>query len=193
MHELNTTRLTIRPFRLDDLDAIHQVLDVDLGWTIVDDPEADALAERRAWLEWTVLNEAVLRKLHQPPYGERAVVLKNSGELIGAAGYVPCLFPFGQLPSYGGRPSAARFTNETGLFWAIGSPHQRRGYATEAARALIDYGFGVLNVERIVATTSYDNPASAAVMRRLGMRVERNPLAEPFWMQIVATLDNPAG
>lgn len=192
MQDFQTDRLLIRPLRLDDLDAIYRLLDLDLGWTVVDDPAADALAERRAWLEWAVLNEAVLRKLHQPPYGERAVVLKSSGELVGAAGFVPCLFPFAQLPSYGGQPAPARFTNEVGLFWAIGTTHQGQGYATEAAAALIGYGFAELNLKRIVATTSYDNGASAAVMRRLGMRVERNPLSEPPWMQIVATLDHPA-
>lgn len=192
MRELQTARLLIRPFRTDDLDAVYQVLDRDLDWTAVDDPAADALAERRTWLEWTVLNERALRKLYQPPYGDRAVVLRSGGELIGAVGYVPCLLPFGQLPSFGGDGSLARFTNEIGLFWAIGSRHRRQGYATEAARALIDHGFGELNLKRIVATTGYDNRASEAVMRRLGMRIERNPLPEPPWMQIVATLDNPA-
>ena len=34
-----------------------------------------------------------LAKLRQPPYGDRAVVLKPTGRLIGACGYVPCLNP----------------------------------------------------------------------------------------------------
>jgi hypothetical protein len=45
---------------------------------------------------------------------------------------------------------------------------------------------------RIVATTENDNTRSIAVMRRLGMTIERNPSAEPRWFQTVGVLANPA-
>ncbi|MGH2520966.1 MAG: GNAT family N-acetyltransferase, partial [Anaerolineales bacterium] len=64
------------------------------------------------------------------------------------------------------------------------------GYATEAARALIGYAFRELNLRRIVATTDYTNEASIAVMRRLGMRIEKNPYPEPEWFQVVGVLEN---
>jgi hypothetical protein len=51
-------------------------------------------------LRWSVLNEAQLARLYQPPYGDRAVVLKSSQELIGACGFVPSFGPFGQLPHH---------------------------------------------------------------------------------------------
>lgn len=38
--------------------------------------------------------------------------------------------------------------------------------------------------------TEYDNLASQAVMRKLGMRLERNPLLEPRWLQVVGILEN---
>ena len=50
---------------------------------------------------------------------------------------------------------------------------------------MIDYAFGELRLWRILATTQYDNLASQAVMRKLGMTVTRNPLPEPAWMQVV--------
>ena len=68
---------------------------------------------------------------------------------------------------------------------------QGRGYATEAARALISYAFDELDLRRIVATTEHENLRSVAVMRRLGMTIERNPEAEPHWFQTVGVLANP--
>ena len=53
-----------------------------------------------------------------------------------------------------------------------------------AGQALIDFAFHRLRVIRIIATTEYENEASQAVMRKLGMRVYRNPQPTPFWMQL---------
>ena len=150
------------------------------------------MAERRAWLEWTRLSEAWYDQLHQPPYGDRAITLKATGALIGALGYVPQLMPFEQLAEWGGvLPAQARFTPEVGLFWAIAPEHQRRGYASEAARAMIDHAFETLRLKRLTATTDYGNLASQGVMRRVGMRLLRNPWPEPHWFQVVGVLAQP--
>jgi ribosomal-protein-alanine N-acetyltransferase len=61
-------------------------------------------------------------------------------------------------------------THEIG--WAIGRPHQGRGYATEAARALVAYAFETLRCHRVIATCQPENPASWRVMEKLGMRRE---------------------
>ena len=56
--------------------------------------------------------------------------------------------------------------------WALGLDHRGRGYATEAARELLTYGFEMLGLHRISADTTSANPASQRVMERLGMRRE---------------------
>jgi RimJ/RimL family protein N-acetyltransferase len=56
--------------------------------------------------------------------------------------------------------------------YALGIHYRGRGYATEAAGALMDYAFAELGLHRIQATTSADNPDSYKVMERLGMRRE---------------------
>lgn len=196
MQAIQTERLVLRPFTLDDFDAIFQILDVDSGVVAVDDPSAVAAAraERRQWLEWSILNYDALDRLHQPPYGDRALVLRAGGELIGACGFAPVLLPFGQLRAW--RPPGvspdqpARNTNEMGLYWEIAAQHRRQGYAAEAGAALIRYAFATLNLQRIVATTTYDNAASIGVMRKLGMTIEHNPLPEPIFMQVVGILGN---
>lgn len=182
-------RLVIRAFQSMDLNALHRILDLTFGdGSKIDDPEA--LAERASWLQWSILSHKWYPALYQPHYGERAIVLKSSGELIGAIGLVPCLDSFEQLPSLNtGRVPPGYRSAEVGLFWAIDPAHQRRGYASEAARALIDYAFRELKLMRIIATTEYDNLASQAVMRKVGMRIERNPLSEPPWLQVVGILE----
>lgn len=191
MPMLETERVLIRPLTLDDQDALYQILDVELSDAEFGTEGALSRDDRRRWLEWSVLNYEELAKMYQPPYGDRAVVLRENGRLIGACGYVPCLAPFGQLPAFqptGQQPSGLS-TTEFGLYYALSPAHQRRGYASEAAGALVAYAFDVLKLKRIVATTTYDNEGSMGVMRRLGMRIERNPFPEPPWLQVVGLLE----
>jgi RimJ/RimL family protein N-acetyltransferase len=182
---LDTPRLVVRDLAPDDLDAVHDILDVDLR---MDDRSR---AERARWLQWTVLDYEQRRLAHQPPYGEYAVALRNSGAVVGLVGLVPSLLPFELLATFGGdHPYAVA---EVGLFWAVASARQRRGYASEAAAAVIAFGFDALGLRRMVATTEHDNAASIAVMRRVGMRVAHNPAPAPFFMQAVGVIDNPGG
>lgn len=193
MPTLETARLLIRPFAAADLPAVHQLLDIELAEAEMGNSGAATLAERSRWLDWTILNYEQLALLYQPPYGDRAVVLKETGVLVGACGYVPSFGPFDQLPHRASRvalPAGLGLT-EFGLYWAIAPGQQRRGYATEAGRALIDYMFEAFDLGRIVATTTNDNDASIGVMRKLGMTVEQNPLPTPPWLQTVGVLTNP--
>ncbi|HEY4253518.1 MAG TPA: GNAT family N-acetyltransferase [Roseomonas sp.] len=54
--------------------------------------------------------------------------------------------------------------------WRIGPGHQRKGFAEEAARLSLAYGFGRLGLPEIVAFTRPDNEASWRLMEKLGMR-----------------------
>ena len=180
---LQTDRLIVRPFVMDDLFAIHRILTDAFGGETT-------LVERREWLQWTVLNYEQLARLNQPPYGDRAVVLQQTGAVIGACGYVPRLDVHGQLPSLAIASAPGLTTTEFAMFWAIAPEQQRCGYATEAARAMLDHAFNALCLHRVIATTDYDNFASQAVMRKLGMRLERNPRSEPPWLQVVGVREN---
>jgi RimJ/RimL family protein N-acetyltransferase len=55
--------------------------------------------------------------------------------------------------------------------WAISERHRGKGYATEAAMALIEYGFSVLHLPRIIAFTEPCNLPSMRVMEKLGMKL----------------------
>lgn len=189
MPPLSTARLLIRPFVMDDFDDAHNLFDIELNAAALHTDKMESLAERAEWLQWSVLNHVQLAKLYQPPYGDRAIQLKLTGELIGSCGYVPCLAPFEQLPCFGGTQTG-HSTPEFGLFYAISPRYQLQGFATEAARALVDYAFEHLHVKRVVATTDYDNLASMAVMKKLGMHIEANPYPDPAWLQVVGVIEN---
>src|SRR4030095_4552549 len=127
---LETERLIIRELTMDDLESINNILNNSFGWEI-------PITERQRWLQWTVLGYEMFSMLGQPHYGERAIVLKETGEIIGAVGIVPYLDTFNKVAAF---HRALNFpaSAEVGLFWAIDPAHQRNGYAPEAARAAME-------------------------------------------------------
>jgi RimJ/RimL family protein N-acetyltransferase len=78
--------------------------------------------------------------------------VERDGELIGAVGYV------------------FRDREQAEIGYWIGKPWWGNGYATEAARALVDYCFGEAGFSRLTAGHFSDNPASARVIAKLGFR-----------------------
>jgi RimJ/RimL family protein N-acetyltransferase len=85
---------------------------------------------------------------------ELAVERKEDGRVIGLLGLI------------------CRDPGQGEIGWALGVEYRGQGYATEAARALMDYGFNSLGLHRIHADTNSDNLASWRIMERLGMRRE---------------------
>jgi ribosomal-protein-alanine N-acetyltransferase len=186
MPPLETERLVIRALVDEDLPAVLAVLNVS---------GADAEAATERHVRHGGLNARVLSELRQPPIGDRAVLLRGTGKLIGLAGLVPAFGPFDQLRPGDEQPPQPRAPAlhriEIGLYYHVDVGLRGRGYATEAARALVDFSFERMRLARIVATTERENMASQAVMRHLGMRSHENALADPAWFQIVGILENP--
>ncbi|HYN88087.1 MAG TPA: GNAT family N-acetyltransferase, partial [Ardenticatenaceae bacterium] len=184
MPPLETERLIVRPYVMGDLEAISQDLDEELTESPTSSARATRLEESREWLLRQIAFYETLEERGDPPFGDRAVVLKATGAWIGAAGYALYLGNFGRLPSFStGRPVDHLNRVEPGLYWAIDPAHRRQGYASEAARALIAYAFEHLKLQYIIAGTNAENSASIRVMRKVGMRIERNPDPDPAWMQ----------
>ena len=96
-------------------------------------------------------------------FGFWALEVRASGEFIGFTGLG---IVDGEMPVTG-----------IEIGWRLARPAWGRGYATEAALAAMDYGFGVMGRPEIVAVTMARNLRSQAVMRRIGMT--RDP-AEDF-------------
>lgn len=85
-----------------------------------------------------------------------AVVLKSSGQLIGNCGI--------RQTSAGAR--------EADIGYELAPDHWGCGYATEAARAIVRFGFEELKVHRIWAWCIADNVASSHVLEKIGLKLE---------------------
>jgi len=89
-------------------------------------------------------------------YGLWALELAASGEFVGLTGL--------QVPSF-----EAHFTPAVEIGWRLRRAAWGKGYATEAGRAALAFGFERAQLDEVVAFTSVANVRSRAVMRRLGM------------------------
>jgi RimJ/RimL family protein N-acetyltransferase len=115
---------------------------------------------RRTRRESDELLDTVLQMNRSQGYGWAAVCLQNTGVVIGFSGIVPVnYFDAAFLPA-----------DEIG--WRLLPEHWHKGYATEAATALLNHAFETLNRQRIVAFAVPANQASINVMRRIGMKAE---------------------
>ncbi len=150
-HEVRLTgdKVWLREFRIDDLDDVGAILGDDqvTRWLSFDSRSREKQAE--------VLTGAIERAKHTPRTEYYlAVTTHSAARLIG----------FVRL-GLGGVQAAK-------LGFAVAAAHWRRGYALDAARTLIDFGFTTLGLHRISAAIGPDNAASIAIVTRLGFTEE---------------------
>jgi RimJ/RimL family protein N-acetyltransferase len=144
-HTITTNRLVIRPIEPGDGEAIHKY---------AGDPSIDmmmflpneTMEETNKFVQF-----AVSEWTKEEPKDREYVILLN-GEIIGGVNLEQC----GDDRNY-----------EIG--WTIRKDLRGNGYAVEAAKALTDYAFEVLNAEKIQAHCDSRNLASEKVMKRIGM------------------------
>jgi [ribosomal protein S5]-alanine N-acetyltransferase len=86
-----------------------------------------------------------------------AIALRESGQLCGGIGL---------------HIDAAPNEHNAELGYWLGVPYWGQGYATEAARAVLRYGFETVGLHRIYATHFAHNSASGRVLQKIGMRYE---------------------
>lgn len=108
--------------------------------------EADALFDRNN------------RNIFETGFGFFALALRDNDAPVGFCG----------LARTDLEPHLPDGTVEIG--WRLALPHWGKGYVTDAARALLDYGFGERKLREIVAIAVPANTRSTAVMKRIGMR-----------------------
>ncbi len=148
--ELTTDRLHMRGFQLSDASEIqrlagtYEVAEMTLN---IPHPYINGMAE--IWIE-----------SHQEEYDAGMSVIfalcdKKTEQLLGAVGLT----------------ITQRFNRAELGYW-VGQPFWGQGYATEAARAIVNYGFEALNLNKVTASHMTRNPASGRVMEKIGMKKE---------------------
>lgn len=149
--ELETERLLLRKMRPDDAEAM---------FAYASDPEVTryVLWETHHSIEDS---ESFLRSAtegyERGDFGAWGIVLKDSGAFIGTCGL-------------GDRYAPEHTRAELG--YVLSREHWGRGIMTEAVRAVIRFGFGRLELNRIEARCIAENAASARVMEKAGMTYE---------------------
>jgi RimJ/RimL family protein N-acetyltransferase len=142
---LTTPRLVLRTFRREDL-PLYAALNADpevarwLGGPLSRE-DSDDIA---AWANELYAAEGI---------GLLAVERRGDGAFLGMCGL----------------HHQQSYPDEVEVGWRLAHDHWGQGYATEAATAWLDHGFGSLGLARIISITDRDNVRSLAVMRRLGM------------------------
>ena len=149
MPEIETARLLLRMFSEGDLDDLSRVYaDADVMRYLSGHPLTRE--ETGGWLKY------FLAGWEQYGFGWWALVLKESGELIGHCGL-----------------QFIHVTPEVEVTYGLAKPYWRMGLASEAARACLRYGFGELKLDRIYALADPGNIGSHRVMERVGMRYDK--------------------
>ena len=148
--QLETERLVLRPFVMEDLDGIHAVLgDAEIMRYY---PAPFTREQSRRWIEWNLG--------HYSDHGHGLWVLesKESGDVVGDCGLIP---------------QTVDGQREVEVGWHVRRDQQRQGLATEAARECIRYGFEDLGRTRLISLIRPENVPSRRVAEKLGMEVEK--------------------
>jgi RimJ/RimL family protein N-acetyltransferase len=146
---LTTPRLVLRSLALSDAPRVEELVsDADVASTTANIPHPYQAGGARTYIENHLAGSSATGEIVW------AITERTAG-LIGAIGL---------------RHEASQMKAELG-YW-IGKPWWRQGYATEAGRAAIEYGFLGLGLNRIFAHHMVRNPASGRVLEKLGMRHE---------------------
>ena len=144
---LETQRLLLRHITPDDFSNLYRMNS---------DPEVKKYVgdgsvrnKEQMLMELDMLISHYTRK---PGLGIWAAVLKENNEFVGASGLV----------YYDNTP-------EIEIGYRMLKENWNKGYATEASRGLLNYGFGKLKLKKIVSSAHTENLASRRVMEKIGM------------------------
>jgi RimJ/RimL family protein N-acetyltransferase len=151
MNVLETERLALREFQLDDAAFVVELLNEPAFIRYIGDKGVRTLADARDYLL-----RGPIESYRRLGFGLYLTSLRAHGTPIGMCGLVK-------------REGLA----DVDVGFALRSCHWSRGYAVEAAAAVLDYGKRILNLRRIVAIVNPGNQASIAVLEKIGLSFER--------------------
>ena len=157
---LMTKRLYLRAWQAQDFTALH-TLDTDPEVQRYRNDTVIAEEQTRAYLDWVTALAHDSERTHYP----FAVVLSSSDQVIGAC--------FLQVMNGAPREAEVAYSLQRCLW--------NQGYTTEAAQAVVGYGFDTLHLHRIWAKCIAENIGSWRVMEKIGMRREGH-LRENRWL-----------
>jgi ribosomal-protein-alanine N-acetyltransferase len=165
MKSMETERLLLRPFTMDDVEDVHREIYSDeavvhwysgAGVLTVEQTRERVAGHLLAWRE---------------ELGRHAVILKGSHEFCGQVHLSPFVNRWYRRQD----EPEPRFNGlEVELAFAFGKRFWGKSYAYEACQAMIRYAFVDLRLPRLVGGAHGDNIRSANLQRRLGYSIEKS-------------------
>jgi ribosomal-protein-alanine N-acetyltransferase len=151
---LETERLLFRPHLAGDLDEFCAMeMDANVRRYAGGNPRSREEAEKR-------FPRDQFQKLHSDRLAVWATIFKAENRYIGRCGLYPHLNGEGKA-----------IPGEAVIAFYIAFPYWGRGFAMEAGKAFVHFGFHGLGLERIVATVQKGNDASVHILQKLGLAI----------------------
>jgi [ribosomal protein S5]-alanine N-acetyltransferase len=147
---LETERLQLRPYTRGDLDDLASIVGDSVTMRYY--PRPFSREDASNWIERN------LRRYTEDGHGLWAMISKESNEFVGNCGLVK---------------QRVDEREETEVGWLVARRLWNQGFATEAATACRDYGFGVLGLNRLISMIRPENEPSRRVAEKIGMLVEK--------------------
>jgi [ribosomal protein S5]-alanine N-acetyltransferase len=148
---LTTERLILRPYSLSDAKELQRLIgDRDVSDTMMAVPHPYTGDMAEAWIN------RQYREYQEDKSVTFAITNKENGFLMGTIS-ISVIIKEHEKAEIG--------------YW-LGKPYWHQGFCTEAANAIVKYGFEVLGLNRIYATHMTRNPHSGKVMQKIGMQRE---------------------
>ena len=156
--EMQTERIILRPWLESDAEALFKY---------ASDPE---VGSRAGWPPHKSVEESleIIRTVFKDTTNTWAIVLKETGEAIGAMGYGPSCQC--NLPSREGEPLIG--------YW-VGRPYWNQGICTEALRLMLDHIRRTTDINSLISGHFIDNPASGRVMEKCGFVPTGETVVDP--------------
>lgn len=149
---IETNRLIIRPYSLENIDETYEVVSEKNFYQYIpeDIPSRDGV---RQIIEWSIAQNK--KNTREKIYKfNLAIIHKADNRVIGYCGLGPDDLGMG----------------ETEIYYGLSSKYRKQGLALEAARATLEYGFEVIQLQKIMAFAHYQNQPSLNLLEKLGLK-----------------------
>ena len=168
--QIETDRLIIRNFKLDDAESVYEFGSNPVVQQYTGNKCLTSVTEAKELIE-----QVWFKDYEQYGYGRCATIYKPDNKLIGFAGL-----------------KYLNEIDETDIGYRFLPEYWNKGIATEASKAIIQYGFEKLDLKRIIGITMAENEASSKVLLKSGLHFYKideyeGDRAQYNWYKIEAT------
>jgi len=152
MHTIESERLVLRPFTLQDSDFILELLNTD-GWIkYIGDRNVRTQEQAKGYLENGALKSYKINR-----FGLSLVELRENQKAIGMCGLIK-----------------RDYLDHPDIGFAFLPAYHGKGYAHEISKKVIEHGLNQLNAQKILAIVLPENFSSIRLLKKLGFEYEKN-------------------